>query len=207
MLRLVGIALLLSSCGGESVAYESPKYEVVSETDAFEVREYQPYLVAETVVDGNLGSAGNQGFRILAKYIFGDNQGEKKVAMTAPVSQEKTAGTTIAMTAPVAQEKAGDKYTIRFMMPSDLSRDTVPTPNDTRITIREVPGRTFAVIRYSGTWSAKNYEKHLAELRAGLRAKGFEPEGEPIWARYDPPFMPWFLRRNEILIAFREAAA
>ena len=88
------------------------------------------------------------------------------------------------------------------MMPAELSRETLPEPKDPRITIREIPARTFAAIRYSGTWSKRNYDEHLDTLRRGLRAEGLTPVGEPIWARYDPPFKPWFLRRNEILTAF-----
>jgi hypothetical protein len=88
------------------------------------------------------------------------------------------------------------------MMPSELSRETLPEPKDSRITIREIPAQTFAAIRYSGTWSKRNYDEQLGILRGVLRAEGLEPVGEPIWARYDPPFKPWFLRRNEILTAF-----
>lgn len=196
--------------GGTSVAYDSPKYRVTKELGPIEIREYASYLVAEVAVDGDLESAGNQGFRILAKYIFGANQGARRIAMTSPVTQEKareTQGTKIAMTAPVTQEKTGGQYTIRFMMPSELSRDTLPKPKDPRISIRQIPSRTFAAIRYSGTWSKRNYERNLDALHDGLRAAGLEPVGEPIWARYDPPFKPWFLRRNEILTAFEAAKA
>jgi effector-binding domain-containing protein len=189
--------------GGEGMAYESPTYRVVDTLGAVEIREYEPYLVAETTVEGGLEGAGNCGFRILAKYIFGDNQGKRRITMTTPVSQEIADGTKISMTAPVTQEKAGDRYTIQFMMPSQYSREELPEPNDRRIAIREVPARRFAAVRYSGTWSKRNYEMHLERLLDTLSAEGYEPLGEPIWARYNPPFMPWFLRRNEILTAFR----
>jgi hypothetical protein len=199
LVAALGVAVL----GGGTVAYDSPRYRVVETLGDIEIREYEPYLVAETVVDGGLESAGNQGFRVLAKYIFGDNQGRRKIAMTAPVSQEKADGMKIAMTAPVTQEKAGDQYTIQFMMPSEYSLEELPAPNDSRITIRKVPARSFAAVRYSGTWSKRNYQKNLGLLVATLRAAGYEPSGEPIWARYDAPFKPWFLRRNEILTAFQ----
>jgi len=206
ILSLVAVlpaAAVIMTFGGDPVAYESPKYRVLNSVREVEIREYEPYLVAETAVHGDLETAGNRGFRILAKYIFGDNQGKRRIAMTIPVSQEKIGGTKIAMTAPVTQEKAGDKYVLRFMMPSEYSRAELPEPNDSRITIREIPGRSFAAVRYSGTWSKRNYEKHLERLLGALSAEGYEPLGEPIWARYNPPFMPWFLRRNEILTAFR----
>ena len=191
--------------GGRTVAYETPKYRVTEQLGSIEIREYEPYLVAETVVDGSLEGAGNSGFRILARYIFGDNRDSRKVSMTSPVTQERVDGTKLAMTAPVTQAKRGDQYTIRFMMPSEYSRDSLPTPNDARVQIVEVPRKVYAAIRYSGTWSRRNYEKHLGALRAALLAEGFEPVGEPVWARYNPPFTPWFLRRNEILTDFRRA--
>ncbi len=205
LLAIAGAAIAIGAIvwGDEDVAYESPDYRVISKLGAIEIREYEPYLVAETSVDGSLEDAGDQGFRILAKYIFGDNRGSQKIAMTAPVAQEKTEGTKIAMTTPVTQEKTGDRYTVRFMMPSNLTREELPAPNDERITIREMPARTLAAIRYSGTWSKRNYKKHLEALYEALRAEGFEPTGEPTWARYNPPFTPWFMRRNEILTAFR----
>lgn len=198
-------ALLAVTFGGNDVAYETPDYRVVDMLGEIEVRQYPPYLVAETLVDARLENAGNQGFRILAKYIFGDNQPASRIAMTAPVSQEKAAGTKIEMTTPVTQAESGEQYKVQFMMPSDYARDELPVPNDSRVTIREVPSRTFAALRYSGTWSKRNYDKHLERLREGLRAKGYEPTGEPVWARYNPPFTPWFLRRNEILTEFRVA--
>jgi hypothetical protein len=201
---ILGLATVgLVTFGGDSVDIERPSYDVVERLDGIEIRQYAPYLVAETTVDGDLEDAGNRGFRILAKYIFGDNQGAKEIAMTAPVSQEKAGGSKIAMTAPVTQERVGDEYTVQFMMPSEYSRDDLPQPNDARVTFREVPSRTFAAVRYSGTWSKRNYDKHLDALVTTLLAKGYEPTGEPIWARYNPPFMPWFMRRNEILTQFR----
>ena len=185
------------------MAYESPKYRVVDRLAKIELREYEPYIVAETIVDGDLESAGNRGFRILANYIFGNNRGKRRVAMTTPVSQENTDGMKIAMTAPVTQEKSSDKYTIQFMMPAEYQLEELPEPNDPRVSVRELPARRFAAVRYSGTWSRRNYQKHLEQLQTTLKLEGYAPVGEPVWARYNPPFMPWFLRRNEILTAFR----
>ena len=197
---VAGVAL---ARGGENVAYESPEYVVSRSFGPVELREYSAYLVAETRVDGDLESAGNSGFRILAKYIFGDNRGGEKIAMTAPVAQEKSEGAKIAMTAPVTQKREGDAFMIRFMMPSKFTRETLPVPNDSRIHIVEVPAKTLAAVRYSGRWTESNYREHLELLYANLHAEGFEPLGEPVWARYDPPFKPWFMRRNEILTAFQ----
>ncbi|MGD8606591.1 MAG: heme-binding protein [Myxococcales bacterium] len=203
---LVGVAAFIAMLKGGQMGYESPRYRVVDQIGDVEIREYDSYLVAETSVDGNLETAGNEGFRILAKYIFGANQGDRKIAMTAPVTQEEAQGAKISMTTPVTQEQKGQQFTIRFMMPSTYSKQTLPKPNDPRIRIEEVPARRLAALRYSGRWTKERYDAHLAQLQASLRAHGYRAVGEPIWARYNPPFMPWFLRRNEILTAFEPAS-
>jgi hypothetical protein len=172
-----------------AMALEKPSYRVVERREAFELREYDPYLVAET---------GNAGFRILAGYISGKNRGERKIAMTAPVTQAEPAR--IAMTAPVAQAGQEGRWTIQFMMPSAWTLESLPEPLDPAISFRVVPARRVAAHTYSGTWSASRYQEHLATLRAALASAGLTAVGEPIWARYDPPFMPWFLRTNEILV-------
>lgn len=204
LLALLAVGVTIALLGGGDVSYESPRYRVVETIgNDVEIREYEPYLVAETVVDGSLEGAGSQGFRILAKFIFGDNRQSEKIAMTAPVTQAPSETTKIAMTAPVTQQRSGDQYAIQFMMPSEYDRESLPTPNDPRIRIREVEERTLAAIRYSGRWSEKRYETHLDTLLQTLADAGYQPVGEPQWARYDPPFKPWFMRRNEILVAFR----
>ncbi len=184
------------------MAIEKPQYRVVREAEGIEVREYAPYLVAETEVTGSREEAGNDGFRRLAAYIFGKNRGERKIAMTAPVAQQE--GSRIAMTAPVAQMQAPESgpstWKIQFMMPSGYTRETLPEPVDPAIRFREVPARRVAALRYSGTWSEERYQEKLAALRAAMAAEGLRAAAEPIWARYDPPFVPWFLRTNEILV-------
>lgn len=184
------------------MAIEKPRYEVVQRIEGIEVREYAPYVVAEVEVTGSREEAGNAGFRLLASYIFGKNRGERKIAMTAPVAQQE--GARIAMTAPVAQqEKPGSgpsTWVIQFMMPSEYALDTLPEPLDPAVRFREVPARRVAAIRYSGSWSEARYLEKLAGLRAVMEKAGLRAVGEPVWARYDPPFKPWFLRTNEILI-------
>jgi hypothetical protein len=125
--------------------------------------------------------------------------------MTAPVSQAKATPEKIAMTSPVTQERSGDRFTIQFMMPSKYTLETLPTPNDARVRFREVAAQRLGAVRYSGRWTKNNYEENLAKLRNALRENGYEPVGEPVWARYDPPFKPWFMRRNEILTSFERA--
>jgi hypothetical protein len=204
MKRFTAPATFLALCAlaEPTMAIEKPQYRVVQELQGIEVREYSPYLVAETEVSGSREEAGNAGFRLLAGYIFGKNRGEKKIAMTAPVVQQ--GGARIAMTAPVSQQEKLDRgastWVIQFMMPSEYARDALPEPLDPAIRFREVPARRVAALRYSGTWSETRYLEKLAELRASMEKEGLRAVGEPVWARYDPPFMPWFLRTNEILI-------
>jgi hypothetical protein len=187
------------------MAYEQPRYEVTQRFPGFELRDYAPFVVAETEVEASHAEAGNKGFRRLAGYIFGKNKGARRIAMTAPVAEARASR--IAMTAPVAEVATGDPehFLIQFMMPSDFTIDTLPEPLDERIHFRQVPARRVAAIRYSGTWSERRYRSHLDKLRSALDQEHLEALGEPVWARYDPPFKPWFLRRNEILIEVRPA--
>jgi SOUL heme-binding protein len=192
---VTGAALSLSSSMANAI--EEPRYTVVQEHDSFEVREYAPYLVAEVLVPGPSDEAGNQGFRILAGYIFGKNKGERKISMTAPVSQAP-APVRMEMTAPVTQAAAAGGYVVQFVMPGAFTLATLPEPLDERVKLREVPGGRFAVIRYSGTWSETNYREHLEALERGVAAAGLKTSGSPIYSRYNAPFVPWFMRRNEI---------
>ena len=190
-------AIVLGLSSPMANAIEEPAYTVVRQYDGFEVREYAPYLVAEVVVPGPAEDAGNQGFRILAGYIFGRNKGERKIAMTAPVAQAP-APARIEMTAPVTQAAADGGYVVQFTMPREYTLGTLPEPLDPQVKLREVPGGRFAVIRYSGTWSEGNYKEHLEKLARGVEAAGMRTTGSPIYSRYDAPYVPWFMRRNEI---------
>ena len=195
-LQYVAVCLLLLNWG-PAMAVNEPGYTAVRTADAFEVRQYEPYIVAETVVNAAAEEAGNQGFRILAGYIFGQNKGARKIEMTAPVTQTPTK---IAMTEPVAQSATSAGYEVQFAMPREWTLDTLPEPTDARVKLRAMPARTVAVIEYSGTWSQSNYEEHLKMLQDALAKTGLKWRGAAIWARYDPPWKPWFLRRNEILL-------
>jgi hypothetical protein len=194
------IILLSYSCSGKyTVKYEEPSYMMIEKEDKFELRKYDAYLVAATEVEGSFDDVGNEGFRRLFKYISGDNVSRQNVSMTVPVSQ-KTVSEKISMTSPVNQKKTGDKWEITFMLPSQYSIDMVPDPLDERITIKEIPSRLMAVMKYSGTWSRKRYLEHEGKLNDIIRARGLKALSEPVFARYNPPFTPWFLRRNEIHI-------
>ena len=197
LLLLIFAAMPLSSH-----AIEEPDYELVRKFDGVELRKYAPYMVAEVVLQSTADDAGNQAFPILAGYIFGKNKGEKKFAMTAPVTQT-AAPVRMEMTAPVTQAAVAGGMRVQFVLPKGVTLDTAPEPLDARVQLRLVPASQWAAIRYSGTWSQSNYEQHLALLRAALDTAGVATQGEPVLARYNAPFTPWFLRRNEIWLALR----
>ena len=185
--------------GKPAMAIEEAKYIVLEKVKSFELRQYEQHIVAETMVEGRFEEVGNEGFRRLFDYISGKNRKEQQISMTAPVSQ-KAESEKIAMTAPVNLEKVGKKYRITFLMPAEYTMKTLPEPLDARVKLEEVPGRLMAAVRYSGTWSRSRYEEKEALLQDLIEQNGLKPLGEPIFARYNPPFMPWFLRRNEVLI-------
>jgi hypothetical protein len=185
--------------GGSTMAIEKAKYQVLESTKNFELRQYAPRIVAETMVEGKFEEVGNKGFRLLYDYINGNNVRKQSISMTAPVTQE-AGSEKIARTAPVNQESEGKMWRITFLMPLEYTLDTLPRPLDKRIKLKQEPGSLMAAIQYSGTWSQKRFEEKKALLQVEIERRGLRPIGVPVWARYDPPFMPWFLRRNEVLI-------
>ncbi len=185
-----------------SHAIEEPDHEVIRKFDTVELRQYAPYVVAEVVLETSAEDAGKQAFPILAGYIFGKNKGEKKFAMTAPVTQT-AAPMRMDMTAPVTQAAVAGGMRVQFVLPKGVTLATAPEPIDPRVQLREVPASTWAVIRYSGAWSQSNYAEHLDKLKAALQAAGVATQGEPMLARYNGPMTPWFMRRNEIWLALR----
>ena len=194
----LSLMLALTTFAMPSRAIEEPAYQVVRGLHAdIELRQYAAYTVAEVVVAGPADEAGGQAFPILAGYIFGKNKGEKKLAMTAPVTQAAVPAR-LDMTAPVTQTAVDSGFRVQFVLPRGVTVDSAPEPLDARIRLREVSPAVVAVIRYSGFWSAANYDEHLATLQAALRAADLAWTGEPVYSRYDAPFTPWFLRRNEI---------
>jgi len=183
----------------DAMAIEEATYNVEKRDDKFEIRDYAPHILAETIVEGDLEQAGNKAFTRLFRYISGDNRSRDKVAMTAPISQEAM-GEKIKMTAPVGQQRVQEKWAVSFMMPATYTLATLPVPEDTQVMLRQVPARRMAAVRYSGFWSEKNYLRYRMELESWIHERGLTIVGDPVWARYNAPFTPWFLRRNEILI-------
>ena len=189
-----------------SHATEEPEFQVIRTLGDIEVRQYSGYTVAEVVVPGPSSEAGNQAFPILAGYIFGKNKGERKLAMTAPVTQAAVP-VKMEMTAPVTQTTAPGGFLVQFVLPKGVTLANAPEPLDARIQLRDVPSSRVAVIRYSGFWSDANYGEHLGKLQEALRAAGLAWSGEPVYSRYNAPFTPWFMRRNEIWLYLAEAHA
>ena len=189
--------LAFSTLPMRSHATAEPDFQIVRTLEDIEVREYAAYTVAEVVVAGPMGAAGGQAFPILADYIFGKNKGERTFAMTAPVTQAAMP-IKLEMTAPVTQAAVPGGFLVQFVLPKGVTLASAPEPLDARVQLREVAPRRLAVIRFSGFWSESNYNEHLAKLQAALRATNLAWSGEPVYARYNPPFTPWFMRRNEI---------
>lgn len=203
--RIIAVTAIMLIGATNAMATEEASYAVLTTDGTFELREYQPQVLAEIIVDGDLEDAGNRAFGPLFRYISGANKSRAKIAMTAPVSQEQK-GEKIPMTAPVSQQRVQGKWAVSFMMPAAFTLETLPIPDDRNITLRQVPARRVAAVRYSGFWSEEKYLLHKNKLEKWIREKRFTVSGEPVWARYNAPFTPWFLRRNEILIPVTAAA-
>lgn len=186
------------------MATEEPKFDLIEKSGDFELRLYKPMVVAETYVDGSLNEASSAGFRLIAGYIFGGNKSRQnsspeKIAMTAPVTLEQSSQK-ISMTAPVVVESKDNRWRVHFVMPAEYSLNSLPIPNDSRVSLREIAEQKTAVIVFSGLAGETKVKDKTATLLAWLKARGLEAASTPQLARYNPPWTLPFLRRNEILI-------
>ncbi len=199
--RLSALSFILLLTTTRAFAIESPEYTVIYEDEVVEYRQYEPYLVAETVVTNSSSyrAASNEGFMRLFGYITGNNSSQSNIEMTAPV-QQAAASEEIAMTAPVQRVETPEGWSVAFMLPSKFTIETAPIPSDERITLRPVSGQLMAVVRYSGRWTERNYEKHKEQLLKGIELAAVEPLGVVESAAYDAPYVLPFLRRNEVMI-------
>ena len=178
---------------------EQPAYKVVSTNDIYEVREYEPQLIAKTTVTGTMDSATNDGFRLIADYIFGNNTTQEAVAMTAPVTVQDSEP--IAMTVPVTSTESSDgTYTIAFVMPSKYTLETLPKPVNPQVVIEEVPSKTYAVLTFSGYTAEKKVNEKESALFEALQADNIQNSGSATLSQYNPPWTPWFMRRSEIWV-------
>ena len=205
LLPFVAVILLLTSgCSLVGISnVEEAAYTVAIKDGDFELRDYQPMVIAQTTIDDDFDEAGNKAFRRLFAYISGNNSSNSEIAMTAPVIADTAAennGEKIAMTAPVLQEEVQDGWRYAFVLPAEITLETAPEPVDENITIKKEPGKKVAVIQFSGFWSEAGMMDKATELRSWIKAKDFKSLSEPRWAGYNPPWTIPFLRRNEVMI-------
>jgi hypothetical protein len=194
---VAALALTCATWSAPAMATEEPKFTAHLTEGAFELRQYAPFLIAETAVAGDMDAASSQGFRAIADFIFGNNQapgqsGSAKIAMTAPVTVEPRA-------ADMPMREAQD-WRVQFVMPSQYTLQTIPRPKNPAVTLREVPAKWYAVVRYPGINTQSKVEDKTAELLAWIKAKGWSPVAAPQLARYDPPWTLPFWRRSEIMV-------
>jgi hypothetical protein len=180
---LFGLAGLF--LGSAALATEEPAFKILMAEGDFAIRDYPAVTVAEERVDGDQGSAGNRGFRLLAGYIFGGNQ----------------AGRSISMTAPVAMEPGEEHWKVRFFMPEGMTSATLPAPNDPAVTLHDLAPSRMAVLQFSGWADGRDLEEKGAILLNWVTVHGLSALGRPILAQYNPPWTLWFMRRNEVMVA------
>ena len=179
------------------ITEELPKHEVLTKTASYEIRRYAPCVVAETGFTSKKGMfEGDQGksFMKLASFIG---------VMTTP---KNDVASPIAMTAPVLMHKGkGDEsFTMAFFLPASrfAKASHVPVPTDANVTIKDVPARTVAVHTFSGNMRAEVISVKDKELREALARDGVKTKknAEVMAAGYNPPWTPWFLKTNEVLL-------
>lgn len=199
MWRRVVSAFLLLGVAPMASAIEEPAFELLLKDGDYELRQYAPNLVAEVVVGGDLDTASNRGFRLVAGYIFGGNR-----AVSAVGAEPE--GERIAMTAPVVAAPAdrqslqgANRWRVQFVMPSKYTLATLPKPDNAAVTLREVPGHRVAVVRFSGFMNEPKVEGKAQELQAWLKGRGLRAVGAPRLLRYDPPWTLPFMRRHEVV--------
>jgi len=200
LLIIIAIAVLAwIAYGYFSSQAKEPKFTVLEKKTGYEIREYAPYIEARVNVTGSYRDAQNNGFRILAGYIFGGNTSKTSIAMTVPVVEQKSES--IAMTVPVVEAltDTGERV-VSFVMPQEYTLATLPTPNDKSIEIVEVPAHKSAVLRYTWNTTAKRVEQKKSELLTYIKRDDLVSIGVPRGARYNPPWIPPFMMRNEIVI-------
>lgn len=198
LLCLIGLIMAAPAAN----AVEEPQWTLVYEDGAFSIRDYAPTVVAETHVSGERGAAINAGFRRLARFIFGGNEPNREIAMTAPVAQ-RAEGERIAMTTPVSQAASNEGWVVTFYMPPGSRLEDMPRPLDASVVLGEQASRRVAVLGFSGLATQSNLARHAEELRHRVETHGEVAAGDVSYALYNPPWpLPW-ARRNEVMIALR----
>ena len=199
---LIGLIFSVFWIGTPAMATEQPSYTASQQSGPIEVRQYGAMVAAEVSVAGDRETASSAGFRALAGYIFGGNSGKKSIAMTAPVvqAQAQAKGQSIAMTAPVMQSGDGKEWTVRFIMPKAMTMQNLPTPNNPQVKLVPLKPASFAAIRFSGMAREADIQRQTKLLQDYMAARSMKAAGPASLARYDPPWTPSMMRRNEIMI-------
>lgn len=166
---------------------EIQAYEVLESHKGFELRSYPAHTVVSIAAPGDLGSAGMGAFGYLAGYIGGRNQANQAIAMTAPV----------------LQEKKGAGFQVSFVLPAEMRNH--PLPSDPRLALETKEPSVMAAIRFSGMASESLFQRKAQELSERCEAAGFKVTSEPLFARYNGPWTPPMLRRNEVLLKVERA--
>ena len=196
MFRIVTIIAILTALPA-CAEYERPSYNLVVKEDGLEIRDYAAAIVVETQVSASRRDAAGEAFRSLFNYISGNNTSNLEIPMTAPVAQTP---------AGKGQDGVSGKWAIRFFLPSNYSVENIPQPLQQGINIVTLEAQRFASVSFKGTQNDKKVAKYTTQLRKFIFRKGYEVSGEPVYAFYDPPFVPWFLRNNEILLPIQKVA-
>jgi hypothetical protein len=199
LLILVAIFLIWSVVGYLSSRVEQAEYRVVEKRLVYEIREYAAHIEAQTTMQGNYDEVLSKGFRIIASYIFGGNSSEAKVAMTAPVITQSSS-MKIAMTAPVVVTGEKNAQIISFVMPRTYKIETLPTPNDSRVKLVEIPSRKVAALRFSWYRTQSRIDGKKKQLLSALTYDNVTIVGVPAYAGYSAPWTPPWLLRSEILV-------
>lgn len=199
---IVALALVLVPPLARGSGPEGPAYSVVKKDGAVEIRDYQGYITAQVNVSSDYNGAMYSGFMKLFNYISGRNTNRSKISMTSPVTQQKNPGSEkIPMTAPVTSEKVkNNEYVVSFIMPTEYTLDTLPIPEDKNITFKQIEPHRAAVLSFSGRMDEALANKKMAELSEWLDKNNMRPKSNFIMAQYNPPWIPGFMRKNEIMV-------
>ena len=189
---LLTIAMLSSLPAWAEI--EQPNYEVILEKDIFAIRDYTSVMAVETEVFSSRREAAGNAFRRLFRYISGENEDNLEISMTSPVAQTL---------ANQNDDDPAERWMVRFFLPRNMAEENIPLPSEKGVTVSKLKAQRFASVSFRGSQSDKKIEENTAKLKAFISQNGYEVSGRPIYAFYDPPFIPWFLRDNEILLPIK----
>ena len=180
---MVGLVVIILGCNAAKAGYESAPFTVLRKDGKFELRDYPSLTVVETPM-GRGGNTADGSFMRLYHFITGKNGVKQKIAMTTPVFM------------------AGDgtNATMSFVMPAKMKSGEVPKPLDNALTVRNLPAGRFAIFRYSGGRNVKNQADSLNRLESWMAKEGLSAKSPPVYGYFDPPWIPTFLRRNEVML-------